>query len=114
MKKSIGNLNENLVATIILIASSISLIGFIFSIGALILEKENDFVRDYAKQGIIFSLFTYTANLFKFDHSFLFISISGLLSLVVFILIVVTAIHAYKGEEFKFDFMRKIFEYIKL
>ncbi|WP_156299062.1 DUF4870 domain-containing protein [Streptobacillus canis] len=114
MKKSVGNLDENLVATIILAAASLPFMGVIFSFGALILEKENNFVRDYAKQGLIFSIIKYACSFFKEVDSFFFAGIYGVLQLILLILIVVTAIHAYKKEEFKFEFMKKIFDYIKL
>ncbi|WP_066901624.1 hypothetical protein [Streptobacillus notomytis] len=112
MKKSIGNINENLVATAILIISLSPFLGLIFSVGGLILEKENEFVRDYAKQGMIFSFFSFVVTLFKDTN--LASSISVLSFLIILILVLVTSIHAYKGESFKFDFMKKIFEYIKL
>ncbi|WP_196760902.1 hypothetical protein [Streptobacillus moniliformis] len=112
LKKSIGNINENLVAATILIISLSPFIGIIFSIGGLILEKENEFVRDYAKQGLIFSFFSFIITLFR-DLK-LPPSILALLFLILFILTLITAIHAYKREEFKFDFMKKIFDYIKL
>ncbi|CAM3225328.1 DUF4870 domain-containing protein [Streptobacillus ratti] len=112
MKKSIGNINENLVASVILIVSLSPFLGIVFSIGGLILEKENEFVRDYAKQGLIFSFISFILILFKdLKLSDLILTLSFLILLA---LVVITTIHAYRGEEFKFDFMRKIFEYIKL
>ena len=56
MNNSIGGLKENIVSFVVLICSLITGVGIIISLGALIFEPNNTFVRDYAKQSLLFSI----------------------------------------------------------
>lgn len=112
MKKSLGNLNQNIVATIIIIASTSYLLGFIFSLGALILEKNNENVRFYAKQTIIFSFIDF---LIKSSYSFYNQSIILFIIRFLFLTVVfITGYHAYRNDKFIFPFIQKIIDYIKI
>lgn len=109
MNNSIGGLKENIVSFVVLICSLISGIGIIVALGTLIFEPNNIFVRDYAKQSLLFSIvFSLLTILSAITYLF------TLLNLVLSIIVVITAYHAYKKEVFKFKFIEKIMNKINL
>lgn len=109
MNNSIGGLKENIVSSVVLICSLISGIGIIVALGTLIFEPNNIFVRDYAKQSLLFSIvFSLLTILSAITYLF------TLLNLVLGIIVVITAYHAYKKEVFKFKFIEKIMNKINL
>lgn len=109
MNNSIGGLKENIVSFVVLICSLITGVGIIISLGALIFEPNNTFVRDYAKQSLLFSIvFSLLTILSAITYLF------TLLNLVLSIIIVITAYHAYKKEVFKFKFIENIMNKINL
>lgn len=109
MNNSIGGLKENIVSSVVLICSLISGIGIIIALGTLIFEPNNIFVRDYAKQSLLFSIvFSLLTILSVITYLF------TLLNLVLGIIVVITAYHAYKKEVFKFKFVENIMNKINL
>ena len=109
MNNSIGGLKENIVSFVVLICSLITGVGIIISLGALIFEPNNTFVRDYAKQSLLFSIvFSLLTILSAITYLF------TLLNLVLSIIVIITAYHSYKKEVFKFKFIEKIMNKINL
>lgn len=109
MNNSIGGLKENIIASIVLICSLITGVGIIIALGTLIFEPNNIFVRNYAKQSLLFSIaFSLLTILSVITYLF------TLLNAVLSIIVVITAYHAYKKEVFKFKFIENIMNKINL
>lgn len=98
MKKSFGNLDNNIIALInIILAIVTPIFGLIASLAILILETEDSFIRYYSRNMIVASILNLILK-FTFNElipiKFIFESIY----FIYFIILVIACIKAYKLE----------------
>lgn len=82
-------------------------LGLIFSLIALILEEENEFVRSYSKQTLtlsIFSLIAILLNVILFIGTILY----GVLIAVLAVFQIIAAVSAISGKEFEIPHLNKL------
>ncbi len=105
-EETIGGLRANALAFIVNISFFLGF-GIFASIAVLILEKENKFVRFYAKQVIalsIISIITITFNLIILLGYFLFI----LSTLIIIILQIISTIKSINGNIFEIPYLSRL------
>lgn len=103
---SIGGLRANIAAFFICISFFFG-ISFLVSLAALILEKENNFVRFYAERTLALNLFLLVfllVNIFLFIGQIIFFF--GFLVLII--LQIIAAYNAFKGKVFEIPYINKI------
>ena len=107
---SIGGLRANVAAFFICISFFFG-ISFLISLAALILEKENKFVRFYAERTLALNLFLLVFSLVNIilfiGQIVFFIGFLAIIALQVF-----SAFKAYKGEIFEIPFTDKICNFL--
>ncbi|MBP9478595.1 MAG: hypothetical protein KBF12_08235 [Sebaldella sp.] len=107
---SIGGLRANIAAFFICISFFFG-VSFLVSLAALILEKENNFVRFYAERTLALNLVLLIlsiVNIFLFIGQIIFLI--GFLVLIIFQLIV--AFNAFKGKVFEIPYINKICDFL--
>ena len=106
-QRSIAGLRANAAAFLINLAYFLPGINLIVPIVALILENENDFVRNYAKQTLalsIVAIVSLSLNIIIILGTFVFL---GLL-LVFAIFQIIAVIYAFMEKEFKIPYLEKV------
>lgn len=97
MKKSIGGINNNLVACILILLTIISgVLGLFSSFAALILETDDKLVRFYAKNMIVASLISLIISGLFFPFSV--ISIVYIIKVPLYIILIISMTKAYNLE----------------
>ena len=105
-QKSIVGLRANAAAFLVTISYFIGL-GVIFSVLALILEKDNAFVRNYSKQTLALSIVVLVGaslNIIVVIGTLIYFILFAILSIIQ----VVAAVNAAIGKEFKIPYLEKI------
>ena len=106
-QRSIAGLRANAAAFLINLAYFLPGINLIVPIVALILENENDFVRNYAKQTLALSVITVVAlalNIVIVLGTFIFLIFTAILSIFQ----IIAAIAALMEKEFKIPYLEKV------
>lgn len=107
---SIGGLRSNIAAFFICISFFLGF-SFLISLGSLILERENKFVRFYAERTLALNLIFLVlllCNIIIFIGQIIFFI--GLIILIVYQ--ITAAYKAYKGETFDISFLEKICNFL--
>lgn len=112
-RKTLGELPENVLSALVILTSYIYFFGFAVSLFVLIKERDNEFVRFYAKQTLIFSFISLIKYILSENLSFI-IGLNMLLNISFIILIFVTSYNAYINKKFTFKFIEKIMEKLEL
>lgn len=105
-QRLIAGLRANAAAFLITISFFMGF-GIIFPIIALILEKENRFVRSYSKQTLSLSVLILVGallNIVIFIGSVIYVFLIGILAIIQ----VIAAINAILGKEFEIPYLGKI------
>ncbi len=106
-QRSIAGLRANAAAFLINLSYFLPGINLIVPIVALILEGENDFVRNYAKQTLALSVVTVVAlalNIVVILGTFVFF----ILTVIFIVFQVIAAISAFVEKEFKIPYLEKV------
>ena len=106
-QRSIAGLRANAAAFLINLSYFLPGINLIVPIVALILEGENDFVRNYAKQTLALSVVTVVAlalNIVVVLGTFVFLIFTAILSIFQ----IIAAISALVEKEFKIPYLEKV------
>ena len=106
-QRSIAGLRANVAAFLINLSYFLPGINLIVPIVALILEGENDFVRNYAKQTLALSVVTVVAlalNIVVVLGTFVFLIFTAILSIFQ----IIAAISALVEKEFKIPYLEKV------
>ena len=106
-QRSIAGLRANAAAFLINLSYFLPGINLIVPIVALILEGENDFVRNYAKQTLALSVVTVIAfalNIVVILGTFVFF----ILTAIFIVFQVIAAISAFVEKEFKIPYLEKV------
>ncbi len=106
-QRSIAGLRANAAAFLINLSYFLPGINLIVPIVALILEGENDFVRNYAKQTLALSVVTVIAfalNIVVVLGTFVFLIFTAILSIFQ----IIAAISALVEKEFKIPYLEKV------
>ena len=106
-QKSIAGLRANAAAFLINLSFFIPGINLIVPIVSLILERDNAFVRNYAKQTLALSVVTVVAlalNIVVVLGTFVFLIFTAILSIFQ----IIAAISALVEKEFKIPYLEKV------
>ncbi len=106
-QKSIAGLRANVAAFLINLSFFLPGFNIFFPILALIIEEDNNFVREYSKQTLIISIFLTISSL-TLLIAYIGPYIAGILMAILIIVQAIAVIFSILGKEFKIPFLDKI------
>lgn len=106
---SIGGLRANAAAALINLSFFLPGLGFLISLLALILETNNQFVRNYAKQTLALGVLLFASILLNVVVVLGTIAF-GIITFVLSIVQIIAIVKAFLGQEFEIPYIRKVSE----
>ena len=106
-QKSIAGLRANVAAFLINLSFFIPGFNIFFPILALIIEENNNFVREYSKQTLIVSIF-FTVSSLTLLIAYIGTYVAAILMTLICIIQVISIILSILGKEFKIPFIDTI------
>ena len=109
-QKSIAGLRANVAAFLINLSFFIPGFNIFFRILALIIEENNNFVREYSKQTLIVSIF-FTVSSLTLLIAYIGTYVAAILMTLICIIQVISIILSILGKEFKIPFIDTITDF---